>query len=236
MIHAQFMSQNSLTCPISNSYFTSNVLNGVITLILTNEMLNFGKIVGHYAADGFPVWSSSSMAIWLTLNWACHSNTHVHFILFSLKICLFNCRQCLHSTFPEIHTKFEVHSFHSSISLMIKSAHNTHQVSSKVLQILNMSSQLHAILHINSSNMLVICLSLHNSTMTVFQTATAVLKILDSTLYVQPPVPLHYHLPHPTNTVGMKFRLHCHIDVFCMKPMVFIIVKANTNKIYNFMR
>ena len=38
-VHAQFFRQNLLACPITNSHFLSNVVNG-LTSVLTDELLN----------------------------------------------------------------------------------------------------------------------------------------------------------------------------------------------------
>ena len=51
MMHAQFMSQNSLACSITNSPLYQQALKW-FNIDTLNKMLNSGNNVGHYAADG----------------------------------------------------------------------------------------------------------------------------------------------------------------------------------------
>jgi hypothetical protein len=51
MMHAQFSSQKSLACPITNFHLINKVFNGS-TMILTNELLKFSNSVTRCAPDG----------------------------------------------------------------------------------------------------------------------------------------------------------------------------------------
>lgn len=53
MMRAQINSQTLLACPITSTHHISKVMNG-LTLILTNELLDFENNVEHCGADGPP--------------------------------------------------------------------------------------------------------------------------------------------------------------------------------------
>jgi hypothetical protein len=83
--------QNPLACSITNSELISKVLNGSTPIPM--ELLKFITVLGGVEVMGLPVcWMSSMDAHQPALNSACHSNTHVQYILSCLNACLITAR------------------------------------------------------------------------------------------------------------------------------------------------
>jgi hypothetical protein len=107
-VHAQFICQNPLACPISNSHLLSNVVN-VPTSILTEEFLNSCNSFRSCVALGSP-------CVLVIVN-LCASGVEPDMPLKHLRTTqdfvpegLLNHCESLRRTFPKIGTKFYAHS------------------------------------------------------------------------------------------------------------------------------